>query len=107
MSTYYGYVCRSHHPNIVSEHWINHGAEKLRDVAWIVRNGRWKVDENERPIPFYHDGVFWDAPIWWLLQHPHCDIALHNEYGVIEELHPGTEPPGRCGVPPTPEPNQG
>ena len=103
MSTYWGYVCRSHIPNIISDHWLNHGEDELRDVARLVRLGAWPDHPHYGgPIGFYFDGTTWTDPIIWLRQHPHCDVALHNEYGGTEELAPGQEPPGRCdGVAPT------
>lgn len=97
MSTYWGYVCRAHTPHLESEHWLNWGDEILREVANTVRSTGWPIDPVlGTPLPFYHDGTNWTAPIDWLLQHPHCDVALRSEYGKTEELVLGQEPPGRC-----------
>lgn len=110
MSIRWGYVCRSHTPHIISDTWFNldAGRDALRQVAKQVRVGLWpNVEGTEEPMQFYYEWGYHTAPVYWLLQHPHCDVALRNEYGETEELHPGTEPPGRCGVPPTTNPNEG
>jgi hypothetical protein len=88
MSTYWGYVCRSHDPELESEHWINHGEEVLADIAnrALGPQGWPEQPVLGGPIPFYFDGVHWTAPIVWLQQHPRCDIALRNEYGKTEEI---------------------
>lgn len=99
MSINWGYVCRSHSPNITSEQWFNldRGRDILRDVAKLVRAGQWPDHPlTGDPVQFYHEGQDHGAPIYWLNQHPHCDVALQNEYGEIEELDPDAEPPGRC-----------
>jgi hypothetical protein len=100
MSIRWGYVCRSHSPNIQSENWFNldAGRDVLREVAKLVRAGQWPNHPfTSSPVPFFHEqSAQHTAPIYWLNQHPHCDVALQNEYGEIEELDPDAEPPGRC-----------
>ena len=91
MSTYWGYVCRSHDPELESEHWFNHGSEELRDAAIKERAGEWPNDFTEpweEPAAVVGKlGPYQTrAPIFWLREHPKCDVALRNEYGDTEEL---------------------
>lgn len=79
MSTYYGYVCKSHEPNLISEHWLNHGDQELTDAYHAERNGDWPSTLDGGPAPLINYAGA--APIYWLRQHPNCTIALHNEYG--------------------------
>jgi hypothetical protein len=92
MSTYWGYVCESHDPPLVSEHWINHGDRTLADAFHLERAGEWPdvpvivgVNDALGPEPeqvtFYDSGYGSAAPIYWLREHPRCEVALHNEYG--------------------------
>lgn len=94
VSTYWGYVCESHDPPIISEHWMNHGDERLAVLFWTERRDGWPSDPSitawDEPVPVpYYDGA--DAyastvPIVWLREHPHCRIALHNEYGDRRDI---------------------
>lgn len=98
MSTHWGYVCESHDPPIISEHWINHGDDRLAGLFWAVRRGEWPNDPSitawDEPIQFpYSEDYASTAPVYWLREHPHCRVALHNEYGdtrVIGETVAGT-----------------
>lgn len=83
MSTYWGFVCESHDPPLVSEHWFNHGEEPLRFAATAVRAGTWPESDDEwhDPKPVEHMGYRTTSPIEWLRKHPKCSIALHSEYG--------------------------
>ena len=76
MSTYWGYVCKSHEPPIESEHWFNHGYLTLEQVFRKERAGEWPDQED-----VMHRGYATKEPIQWLRQHPHCEVALRNEYG--------------------------
>lgn len=88
MSTSWGYVCQSHNPNQHSEDWFNHGQDLLADVYRRVRAGAWPTDEDDDPVPVVHRGYETRAPVYWLRGHPHCMIALWNEYGVVVSLDP-------------------
>ena len=99
MSTNWGYVCKSHEPNITSTMWLNHGEEILETVFVLERNGLWP---NEPDVNFPSDQ--WDPvdvpyldenwPVCWLREHPNCVIALKNEYGIEVSL------PQKWGVAP-------
>lgn len=81
MSNHWGYVCRSHDPEIESEHWFDRGAGVLAEVCQKVRAGEWP-DGVASP-----DGCYRTAePILWLRQHPKCDVALRSEYGDTREI---------------------
>lgn len=92
MSTYWGYVCESHDPPLISEHWINHGEEVLIETFFKVRAGEWPDDPRmpdlgePLPVVFYASGYGSSAPVWWLGKHPHCAVSLHNEYGERREI---------------------
>ena len=99
MSTDWGYVCKSHEPNITSEAWLNHGDEVLKTVFVLERNGLWpnEPDANFPPdewgpvkVPYLDQ----DWPVRWLREHPNCVVALKNEYGIEESL------PQKWGVAP-------
>lgn len=92
MSTSWGYVCQSHNPNQYSEDWFNHGQDLLTDVYRRVRAGEWPTDEDDDPVPVVHRGHETRAPVYWLRGHPHCMIALWNEYGVVVSLDPDPAP---------------
>lgn len=80
MSTYYGYVCKSHTPNLPSEHWFNHGDKELARAYELERAGKIPNDPDGQPLAQYLD---WHTaqPIYWLRQHPNCIIAIQDEYG--------------------------
>lgn len=92
MSTYWGYVCLDHDPHLASERWFNHGEDLLWDAWSRERAGVWP----HRPYgslppedcePKEVLGAFGTtAPIWWLREHPSCNVALRNEYGDIARL---------------------
>jgi hypothetical protein len=85
LSTYWGFVCRSHDPEIESEHWFNCGAALLADVYQKERAGEWPNDfEEPWQEPTAVGGT--RAPIFWLRQHPRCDVALRSEYGDTREI---------------------
>lgn len=75
MSTYWGYVCVSHDPPIESEHWHNHGEQRLVDAL--------KARASYAAVPLDHDygGDQLPPEGYWLRQHPHCRVLLRNEYG--------------------------
>lgn len=90
MSTYWGYVCKSHDPELPSDRWFNHGEELLIGVYLQERYlGGWPNTKWDDPIPVmgspnYPQGT--DAPVWWLREHPRCKVALRSEYGKEVEL---------------------
>lgn len=106
MSTYWGYVCETHDPPIVSERWFNRGETVLHRVFELERAGEWpNVPESDplylayegepMPVHQYADdligttgpyGVGTPHPVMWLREHPRCKVALRNEYGDREEL---------------------
>jgi hypothetical protein len=90
LSTYWGFVCRSHDPEIESEHWFNCGAALLADVYQKERAGEWPDDdgyEYGEPATINHDGYPpTTAPIIWLRAHPRCDVALRSEFGDTREI---------------------
>lgn len=89
MSTYWGFVCRSHDPEIESEQWFNCGAAVLADAFQKERAGDWLNSEQfDEPLPVVAPGGTWvtSEPIYWLRQHPVCDVALRSEYGDTREL---------------------
>lgn len=91
MSTYWGYVCDSHDPPLISERWFNHGEEVLIDVFRKERAGEWPMDMAypllEDPMPVvWRNGYETTAPIRWLRKHPHCTVNLHSEYGERQKL---------------------
>lgn len=92
MSTYYGYVCKSHTPNLPSEHWFNHGDQLLADTYRIERAGNWPNDAFGDPIGV-GGNYGHSAPIWWLRQHPNCAIAILDEYGRETPLDPTAPAP--------------
>lgn len=85
MSTYYGYVCKSHTPNLASEHWFNHGEELLAEAYKHERAGTWPNDVTGDPESVAYGMA---APIYWLRDHPNCIIAIRNEYGEETPLEP-------------------
>jgi hypothetical protein len=90
MSTYWGYVCRSHDPEIESEHWFNRGAALLADVYQKVRAGAWPDGADmggwKEPELVNFNGYATVGPIYWLEAHPRCDVALRSEYGDTREI---------------------
>ena len=91
MSTYWGYVCDSHDPPLISERWFNHGEAVLTDAYTRERAGQWPTDPNitawDEPVPVVSSGGYeTTAPISWLREHPRCTLALHNEYGDRQAL---------------------
>jgi hypothetical protein len=92
VSTYWGYVCKSHNPPIESEHWFNRGEDILREAYRLEQAGEWPtVAPTALDLKYGWDldpePVSWTTePIHWLRAHPHCDVALRNEYGVEEPL---------------------
>lgn len=89
MSTYWGYACVSHEPPLVSEHWFNHGDLLLAQVYKQVREGSWPdCDEWGTPGPVDSNGYLTNSPIYWLREHPDCEVVLHNEYGDTRVTSP-------------------
>jgi hypothetical protein len=90
MSTYWGYVCRSHDPEIESEHWFNQGAALLAGVYQKVRAGSWPDGADmggwKEPALVEHNGYETAGPVLWLEEHPRCDVALRSEYGDTREI---------------------
>ena len=93
MSKSWGYVCLDHDPHLASEYWFNHGEDVLWDAWSRERAGAWPSrpegafpPEDWDPIPVTLRSQSTSEPIWWLRQHPGCEVALHNEYGDIERL---------------------
>lgn len=89
MSTYWGFVCRSHDPEIESEHWFNRGAAVLADAFQKERSGEILNNQYGEPTqtiksPLGTYETF--EPIYWLRQHPRCDVALRSEYGDTREI---------------------
>lgn len=92
MSTYWGFVCRSHDPEIESEHWFNRGAALLADAYQKQRAGEWpNIEGLPWPEPQGVEppggGFPKTDPIHWLRAHPACDVALRSEYGDTRELN--------------------
>lgn len=100
MSTNWGYACVSHDPPLVSEHWMNHGDDRLAALFWAVRRGEWPNDpsitawQEPMPVPYSRSGDYAStAPVYWLHAHPNCQVVLHSEYGdtrVIGEIVQGS-----------------
>lgn len=98
MSTHWGFTCLTHQPHINSGRLLNHGEALLLDAYFKVRAGRWPLltpaehfmGEQVVPIfaPGYPEGT--DAPIYWLREHPDCDVALADEYGEEIDLPGGS-----------------
>jgi len=86
MSTYWGYVCQSHDPELESERWFNHGEDVLAEVYRIERAGDWPNDPLDDPRPVGHREYNTNAPIVWLREHPRCQVALRSEYGDTKPL---------------------
>lgn len=116
MSTSWGYVCESHDPPIESERWLNHGDDALIDLFQKVRGGEWPMAADLVPHLrlAYGDELApmvmvsateltasyaapvaprpgggappWSDPPNWLREHPHCKVALRNEYGDRREI---------------------
>lgn len=92
MSTYWGYVCRSHDPELESEHWFNRGAAVLADAFHKELAGEWPNNpqftnwEEPEPVIAPSGNHQTTEPIYWLRQHPHCDVALRSEYGDTREI---------------------
>lgn len=88
-------MCRSHDPEIESEHWFNRGAALLADVYQKERAGEWPFDPElsdlGEPAKVSHGRYETTAPIYWLRQHSRCDVALRSEYGDTRELASATE----------------
>lgn len=92
LSNSWGYVCRSHDPEIESDHWFNRGAALLAEVYQKVQAGEWP--DCTDPLLFGEpegavapSGVYATRePIYWLRQHPRCDVALRSEYGDTREI---------------------
>jgi len=85
VSTYWGYACRSHSPELRSEAWFNHGDGALRKTLDSYRAGNWPTDEWDDPLPMSHQGYLTTSPIAWLREHPHCEVGIINEYGKYAE----------------------
>ena len=92
MSWDWGYVCKSHEPNIKSEHWYHHGDDLLILMYHLVRADMWP----KQPDPLWDEEQWGYQPVVhrkitseggdtyavdWLKQHPNCEIALQDEYG--------------------------
>ena len=88
MSTYWGYVCQSHDPELISERWFNHGEDHLRWVYAAMRGGTYPKDRWGDYLGTDHLGYTTAAPAYWLAEHPRCTVALRNEYGEVESLEP-------------------
>ena len=95
MSAYWGYQCISHDPPLTSEHWFNHGEETLRTLFAKMRAGTWPIDDILGPVPVSNgnSGHSTNSPPVWLMEHPKCEVVLHNEYGdtapIVRPLVPG------------------
>jgi hypothetical protein len=87
LSTNWGYACISHDPPLVSECWFNHGEEVLVDAFLRERAGQWPSDpsggdvEWAEPMPVTLRSYATTSPIYWLREHPRCEVVLHNEDG--------------------------
>lgn len=81
MSTYWGYSCRSHTPPLNSEMWFNHGDKALGKALDAFKAGTWPTDEWDSPLPMSHSGYSTASPLYWLHEHPNCDVGIINEYG--------------------------
>lgn len=86
MSKYWGYVCRSHDPELVSEHWYNHGEQALTELYRKFHAEPWPVNEWGELEETEVHGQRTTAPVYWLNQHRNCNVALSNEYGDTQEL---------------------
>lgn len=95
MSKHYGFICQSHNPSLISDHWLNWGQEVLAEVYRRERAGAWPDDEAyaaqwpgsaPEPLPVTHGTERYEGIVPWLREHPHCVVALHNEYGEVESL---------------------
>jgi hypothetical protein len=75
MSTYVGYVCLSHTPIVESDHWYNHGFERLKEAL----DHRAAIVEAFKRLDTYN--VPPEAE--WLMQHPKCSVVIGNEYGDV------------------------
>ena len=83
MSTYYGYVCLDHVPELFSETW-GRDREELRKFYKAFRAGGYQYGDYGLPLvaSFSPPG----GPSEFLVQHPNCNIAIGSEYGVVEEI---------------------
>lgn len=86
MSKHWGYVCRTHDPVLISEHWFNHGEDALSELYRKFHAEPWPVNEwGELEETFVH-GERTATPVYWLREHRNCDVALHNEYNDVQEI---------------------
>ena len=92
MSTHWGYACISHDPAITMDEpggvsgRPNHAFEAMKDALPKVRAGQWPMLDDGfgglTPEPLVGaTGCESSAPVRFLLRHPHCRIAIYNEYG--------------------------
>lgn len=111
MSTYWGYVCLSHDPPMISERWLNRGGMALADLYRKERAGEWPNTPEDHPfylafegspLPMLAEGDTaipvdhrlgggappWSDPPEWLREHPNCKVGVRSEYGVVLELGP-------------------
>lgn len=81
MSVMWGYVCLDHNPELVSELWLNHAEDILRDVFEQVRAGTYPRHPVFGGVDYEPEPVGWGttAPIRWLDEHPNCRVALRSE----------------------------
>lgn len=110
MSTYWGYVCQSHEPELVSERWWNRGAADLAELYERVRRGDWPIVTPDIPhiglvyqgepynvdrlpgggiepvLPGGQSDRGWSGPVSWLAEHPRCKVALRSEYDAYRAL---------------------
>lgn len=86
LSKYWGYVCRSHDPELVSEHWYNHGEQALTELYRKFHAEPWPINEWGELEETEVHGQMTTAPVYWLNQHRNCNVALHNEYNDVEEI---------------------
>jgi hypothetical protein len=97
MSRSVGYECLSHDPYLRSDTFINHGDDILQMAFTLERAGLWP----STPDHLYPEDQ-WDptpvadscgaAPIYWLRQHPKCQIGLFDEYNETKPLNPLIQP---------------
>lgn len=96
MSNHWGYACLTHDPAIVMEELggvggrLNHAFDALVTAFPVVRRGEWPMVTEHEGIAFEWEvpapvvgetGCESAAPIAFLLRHPHCQIAVYDEYG--------------------------
>jgi hypothetical protein len=84
MSMYWGYYCEA--CDVESEHWYNHGEDKLREVyaAWPHVRAIRELAGGNIDVSVLGQGTPWP----FLEEHPDHPLMLINEYGDLEPLNP-------------------